>query len=246
MILALYRNDAQIGFYSAALRMVDLWSVIPETYMRSVFPVLSHAYIIDRVRCQVILERSIKYLLAVSLPLMCGIFVAARPLVHLLYGSGFEPSVSVLRVMVFCIPVSYLFELLWRVLAARDEQHLMLRAQVIMACVRLTGGYLLIGWLASFGAALSAATALTGHILLLAWYARQDGTQLHMWRLAWRPSVAALVTGAVAATFINRMDLWLVALAAGVFYIVIALSLKALSPDDFALFRRMRHMQTAV
>jgi O-antigen/teichoic acid export membrane protein len=246
LILSLFRSDAQIGFYSAALRVVDLWSVIPETYMKNVFPVLSHAYVTDRPRCQVILDKSIKYLLVISLPLMFGILAVARPVIHLLYGPGFEPAIPVLRVLACCIPLSFLFEFLWRVLAARDQQQLMLRAQIILAAVRLMGGYLLIGWLGSIGAAISAASFVAGLDLLMGLYARRDGTRLHIFRAGWRLSLAALGMGAVAAVLVSRSELWLVAATAGVLYTIMLILLKALSREDLALFRRIWQVRTAV
>src|SRR5437879_13475315 len=100
--------------------------------MMNVFPILSQLHHAgDRHNCQRILDRSIKYLLAISMPLMTGIFVAAHPIVDLLYGPGFGPSGSALRIMALCIPLGFLFELLWRLLAPRDRQHLMLRAHLV-------------------------------------------------------------------------------------------------------------------
>ncbi|MCU1329501.1 MAG: polysaccharide biosynthesis protein, partial [Bryobacterales bacterium] len=64
IILALSRNDTQLGYYAAALRVVELWGVVAETYMRNVLPVLSHAYIFERSRCQGLLAQSVKLLLA--------------------------------------------------------------------------------------------------------------------------------------------------------------------------------------
>jgi O-antigen/teichoic acid export membrane protein len=214
--------------------------------MKNVFPVLSHAYLVDRGRCQIILERSIKFLLAISLPLMSGICVAARPLIRLLYGSGFAPSVPVLRVMACCIPLAFLFELLWRLLAARDQQYLMLRAQIIIAFLRLTGGYLLITRLASLGAALSASVFLAGHVLLLGLYARRDGTRLRIYHVIWRLSLAATGMAAVTAVFIERWQLWLAALLAGMLYVAMVFVLKALSPADLAVLRKIGQVRTAV
>jgi O-antigen/teichoic acid export membrane protein len=207
---------------------------------------LSHAHVSDPSAGHMILHRSIKYLLAISLPLMSGIFVAAQPLVRLLYGDGFEPSVQVVRIMACCIPLSFLFELLWRLLAAHDQQHLMLRAQVMMMLVRVVGGYLLIRSLASLGAGINTCLFLAGSNLLLGIYAQRNGTRLHIYRLAWRLSLAALVTGAVAAILINRSDLWVVALAAASLYGIMVILLKGLSADDLALLRRICQVRTAV
>ena len=246
LLLSFFRNDAQIGFYSAALRMTDLWQAIPETYLKNVFPVLSRAHhTADAQQCQVIVDKSIKYLLAISLPLAAGTCAAARPLVHWLYGPSFEPSVAAVRIMAWCIPLTFVFELLWRLLAARDNQHLMLRAQVVTTLARLAGGYALIATMASLGAAINVLVTGLGHNLLLGFYAQQAGTRLGIWRLGWRLAVAALGMGVVAAVLATRSALWVVVPAGAALYATTALLLRALSLDEVALFRKMWRARAA-
>jgi O-antigen/teichoic acid export membrane protein len=247
MLLSLLQSDAQIGFYSAALQIVLLWQVIPETYMRNLYPVLSRSQqSFGRRDDQPILDQSIKYLLAISLPLAIGILVAAHPIVDLLYGPGFGPSVSLVRIMAVCVPLTFLFELLWRLLAARDQQNQMFRAQVAMSVIRLGGGYALIAWLASTGAAVSTALMILAHNLLLVWYARRDGTSLDFFRHAWRFVISALGMGTLAALLVaNRADLWVVVVAAVTCYSVLVVMLRALSPAEISFIRKIAQVRSA-
>jgi O-antigen/teichoic acid export membrane protein len=240
VILSLFKNDAQIGFYSAALRIVDVWQLVPQTYMTNVYPVLSHAeHVADRNTSRVILEKSIKYLLAVSLPLAVGFIVAARPILALVYGAGFEPSVSALRIMAWCIPFSSLTSVLWRLLAARNQQNLLLRAQVLTTIARLSAGYGLILWLGVAGAALSTALTMLVQNLFMEFYVRRDGTRLGVIRLSWRVSMAALVMGVMAAMVVNRFPLWIVVLVAMTLYAALMVLLKAVSIDEFISMRKI-------
>ena len=244
LILSLFKNDAQIGFYSAALRVVDLWQLLPETFMTNVFPVLARCHsAADRVQSRFVLEKSIKYLLAVALPLMTGIFVTARPIVHLLYGDSFASTVLLLRIMSACIPLTFLFEVLWRLLAARDLQNLMLRAQVVSTVARLAGGYVLIGWLGGLGAAISTLSILLLHDLLLAFYVRRDGTELGILRLSGRFSLAALGMAVITGIFLNRSPLIFLIPLAVACYGVVTLSLRGLSKEDFEFFRNANPRQ---
>src|SRR2546422_11363005 len=99
--------------------------------MTNVYPVLSHAeHVADRNTSRIVLEKSIKYLLAISLPLTAGVIVAARPILTIVYGAGFEPSVQPLRIMTWCVALWSLTSVLWRLLAACNQQHLFLSPQV--------------------------------------------------------------------------------------------------------------------
>jgi O-antigen/teichoic acid export membrane protein len=246
LILSLFKNDAQMGFYSAALRITDVWALIPQTYMTNVFPVLSHSHhTADRRTTQLIVDKSIKYLLAVSLPLMAGVFVAARPIIRLMYGPGFEPSVAPLRIMASCIPLVSLSAVLWRLLAARDQQHSVFHIQLVTTVARLAAGYAVIAWFAALGAAIVTSVMVLVNNLLLEIYVRRDGTRLGVLRLTWRLSVAALGMGALTALFVNRCPLWLVVAVSMTIYIVFVVLLKAQSPDDLILFRRIWRQRTS-
>jgi O-antigen/teichoic acid export membrane protein len=246
LILTLFKNDAQIGFYSAALRITDLWALIPQTYMTNVFPVLSHSHhTADRRTTQFIVDKSIKYLLALSLPLMAGIFVAARPIIRLIYGPGFEQSIVPLRIMAICIPLVSLSAVLWRLLAARDQQHSVFQIQLVTTIARLAGGYAVIAWLAALGAAIMTSVMVLVNNVLLETYVRRDGTRLGVLRLTWRLSLAALGMGALTALFVNRLPLWLVVPLATMLYSGFVVLLKALSPDDLMLFRRIWTQRTS-
>jgi O-antigen/teichoic acid export membrane protein len=190
---------------------VEVWQVIPETYMRNVFPILARAeHLEDRESSRRLAGRSAHYLLLASLPLAAGMFFAARPIVSALYGPGFETSAVIVRLLALYIPLSFSFELLWRLLVARNEQHLMLRAQVIAAVLRLTAGFALISYFSAVGAGISALLITLEHNLLLRWYLWRRGGVLQLGTSAFR-LVPALAAMSLATWYLaDRWPLWLV------------------------------------
>jgi O-antigen/teichoic acid export membrane protein len=239
IILSLVNDETQVGFYSAALKAVNVWSVVPDIYMTNVFPVLSRSYHLADQKSQLIQDKSIKYLLAISLPLTAGMIAAAGPIINLLYGPGFEPSVGTLQVLAWIIMLNALNAVVWRVLIARDQQGLVLQVRIITLLTRLGGGYLLSSALASLGAAISTLANLLLNTLLLALYARREGTRLHILRLSWRFALAALAMGVVTWALSQQMELWALVPSAAAVYTLLVFSLKAFSPDDLALFRKI-------
>ena len=239
IILSLVSAEAQIGFYSAALKVVDLWYLVPQTYMINIFPVLSRSYYLGDQKSQIIQDKSIKYLLALSLPLTVGVMVTAEPIVALFYGPGFGPSAAALRLLAWNMPLYCLHALLWRILAARGQQDAVLRVQVITIVSRLASGYLLIGALASLGAAIATPANLLLHTLLLALYIKRDGTPIHFLRLGWRFALAALGMGVLTWALSDQLQLWALVPLGAAIYMALVYVLKALSPDDFALFRKI-------
>jgi O-antigen/teichoic acid export membrane protein len=245
IILSIVQNETQIGFYSAALKAVDVWHIIPQIYMTNVFPVLSRSYHLADEKSQIILGKSVKYFLAMSLPLSVGMAVAAEPIVNLLYGSGFEPSIVALRLLAWNVPLFSLSSILWRALAARGQQSLVLRVRIITLLTRLGGGYLLISSLGSLGAAITAVTNLLLNTLLLLLYIKQDKTRLNLLHAGWRFALAALVMGLLTWALSPHLHLVFLVPMAGVVYGLLVFLLKAFSPDDFALFRQIWQPQIA-
>jgi O-antigen/teichoic acid export membrane protein len=184
-------------------------------------------------------DKSIKYLLAVSLPLTAGMASAAAPAIRLFYGPGFEAAVLPLQIMAFDIPLGYVSAVLWRVLAARNRQDAVLWVRIITLSTRLGGGYLMMRWWGVLGASISVLTNLVLNTLLLAVYIRRSGIRLRFLALGWRFALAATVMSVLAWVLGPQVHLWLLVLIAAVVYAGLVVLLKGFDADDLALFRQL-------
>jgi O-antigen/teichoic acid export membrane protein len=239
VILSLIGNEAQVGIYSAALKLITVWQLIPAPFMDNVLSLLSRSYHYSDEKPGVIQEKSIKYLMAVALPLAVGIMTAAGPIINLFYGPGFEGSVTVLHWLAWTVPMTFLNSVLWRTLTARGEQHLDLRVRTITTVARLGLGFLLISSLGYLGAAIGTLIIFALNDLLLAIYVQRDGTRLYLLHLTWRFALAALGMGVFILAFGQQLHLLALVPIAAVIYGVLVILLKGFSSDDLALFRKI-------
>jgi O-antigen/teichoic acid export membrane protein len=245
IILSLVSTEAQIGFYSAALKIVGVLQYIPQIYMTNVFPVLARAYHLADRRTLDIQNQSIKYLLAISLPMTVGLIVAAEPLINLLYGPGFEPSVIALRVLAFYVPLTALFAVLWRVLVARHEQDSVLRVMILVTFGELVGGYFLISGWDSLGAAVISTVISLFSVILLTLSMKQDRIQLLYFRLGWRFALAAVGMGLVLIPLRGALGLWGLLTLGVISYLIFVILLRAFSREDLDLFRTVLPIRNA-
>jgi O-antigen/teichoic acid export membrane protein len=244
ILLSFTKNDAQMGFFSAALRLVDIWQLIPRVYMANVYPLLSKYHHAGDLRAHSVRAKSIKYMLAWSFPITAGMFILARPMVKLLYGSGFEASVPALRVLVWCIPLATLWNILWRVISARGEHGDVFGSQIITMLVRFGGGYVLIRLFGSLGAAFSCTISALVLVLLGIHKLRSDGTRLNFLPLTGRFALAAAGMAGVTFVLQNHLNFWVLVPVGFASYVVMVLLFKAFSPDDFSTFRRLWRVQS--
>lgn len=239
ILLTLLSTEAEVGFYSAALRVITLWQIVPQMYMTNVFPVLARAYHAADEDAQLIQDKSIKYLLALSLPVAAVVMVAAEPIIRLLYGDGFGPSVLALRVLALNIPLAAMFSVLWRVLVARGRQDKVLQAMLIATGVELVGDYILISGWGSLGAAVITPAISLLYVLLLLFQVRREGTRVRPVQLGWRFGLAAVGMGLLTWALSLFVNIWLLLPGAALAYVLLVLALRGFAPDDVALFREL-------
>ena len=238
ILLLILRDEVEAGLYIAALKVVSLCYFVPGIYMTNVFPVLSRSYQESARKFRFIQDKSIKYLLVATLPLTVGTVVVAEPIIDLLYGPGFETSVLLLQILMWSLPIQAMTAVLWRVLAARNQQSLDLRARAISIIIRLGSGYLLISSLASLGAPISVLAGLLVNGLLLVRYVNGEGDRLQFSRLGWRCTLAATGMGVVTWILACKLQLWAIIPLAVAVYAALVVVLRVFSPEDLALFRK--------
>ncbi len=239
IMLSFVEDEEQIGYFSAAFKLVGFWYLISQMYMSNVYPILSRSYHLAEQKFQFIQDKSIKYLLAISLPLTVGLVAAAEPIVKLAYGPGFESAVLLLQILAWSIPSAFVSAVLWRVLAARNRQNSVLWVRIVTLITRLVGGYLLIWRLGVIGAAISASANLLLNTLLMAMYIRRDGIHLRFFHLGWRFALASLIMGAVTWALRDQLALWALVPLAGAVYVLLVVLLRGIAADDITLFHQV-------
>jgi O-antigen/teichoic acid export membrane protein len=238
IILTLVASEAQVGYYAGALKLVDLFAFVPATFAMSLFPVLSRSFHGSRERLQEIQDKAMRFMLTFAFPVSVATLVLGPELVELAYGNQFEPAVVVLRILAMGLVLHSLFELLWRVLSARDQQGVVLRVQAVTTVTRLGGGVVLAILFAAVGAAASAIGNVALHVGLLGQRVRRDGTRLNLLRLSWRPALASAVMGGVAWVAMPVLGLFGTIAVAAVLYLPLAVAVGALSVADLELIWR--------
>ena len=229
IILSLLVNEEQIGYYSAAYKLTGFWYLISQMYMSNVYPILSRSYRLAEENFQYLQNKSIKYLLAISLPLTAGLIALAGPIVRLLYGAGFETAVLPLQILAWNIPPAFVGSVFWRVLAARNRQDSILWVRIITLLTRLGGGYLLIWKWGIIGAAICAPANLL--ISALYWACISSVVSISNYS-SWVGgfTLAALAMGAVTWVLRDHLSIWLLVPLAGAIYLLLIVLLKVLKP----------------
>jgi O-antigen/teichoic acid export membrane protein len=245
IILSLLSTSREVGLYSAAVRIAELWLFVPQVFMNNVYPVLTRAHQAGDERFQVVQSKAIVYALAYALPLTAGMLAGAEPIIDTLFGSAFGPSVDELRLLALNVTLFTLMSVFWRSVSARGHQDAVLRIQSMVIVTRLSIGTALILPFASLGAALATAINTGLHLGLLARAVRRYGAPAGIVRTAWRFGLAAAVSGGAIWLLSDTLSLWLLTALGASLYVGAIVVFRAFAPEDVRALRALLPARSA-
>lgn len=113
LLMTLYYDDAAVGFYGAAYRVVDILLMLPVMMMGVVLPILTHAWSKgEHARFGSILQRTFEIFMMIILPAVAGGWVLSSSVMAFVVGPEFSaagPTLFILLLALFFMFVSTLF-----------------------------------------------------------------------------------------------------------------------------------------
>lgn len=122
IMLGWLRSATEVGYYSAAQKLILLSYVFPQLIATSVFPPLARAVAADKPAAKALLEKSVAFTMLVAIPLAAAILLLAAPLTTLIFGGAYAPAIPALRLLAFTILIVYPSTLLGNAVFAYDKQ----------------------------------------------------------------------------------------------------------------------------
>lgn len=155
VMLSLMKGDQVVGWYSAAYNLLAALLFITEAYNLAIFPTLSRYADSAKGLLAFGWERSVKYLLIISLPISVGTTILADRFISLFYSSGYAPSTSALQILIWTLPWIFVNSINMRVLYATDKQKEATIVAAISMVLNILFNFILIPRYSYIGASLS-------------------------------------------------------------------------------------------
>ncbi|WP_370650093.1 oligosaccharide flippase family protein [Oscillochloris sp. ZM17-4] len=202
------RADALVQQYTLPYQLLNIALVLPPAVTFAVFPLLARRAAGERSAMADAQRRTLQLLLLLAFPLAMGMCVLSSDLVWVFARSKFAeylPSVTVLAILAWFLPLSFANGLLQYVLIAVNRQAAITRAFVIGAAVNLAlnlaaipAASLLLDrpeWGLYAAAAITILSELVLYLVFRPLLAG-EGLAPGVSRLSWRPLLASLAMGA--------------------------------------------------
>ena len=233
VMLSLIRGDnSEIGWYAAAMRLIELVGVLPALIVSALFPIVSSLYkeSIDSLRN--VFKTSFRYLLAIALPIAVGTLLLSDRLIYIIYGKEYFKTIPALKILAIALIFIFVNYILMNILVAVDRQ----KTNAIMAgtcvLVNIALNLCLIPHHGYLGA--GTATVVT-EIVLFAfglYYVAKYVCKVNVITMLVRPLVSVVIMGAFIVVVIAKLHLVLIIFLSALIYFSCLLLFRFLTKDD--------------
>jgi O-antigen/teichoic acid export membrane protein len=237
ILLSKLASEIEVGLFSAAAQLMVPVTLIFQSIVVSLFPLMCQRFNAGAQGLQRVAERLIEFLLIIALPTAVGLFFLSDSALLLLYGeAGFLQASAALRIMVGILVLRALTTALGHILLAGLKEKITLRIVTVNAVLSLVLGLIFITQFGLVGAAI--ASLLTAVVNYFQHYGPVSKLLPNLWlsRLVWKPVVAVTVM-AFYLILASDQGLILTVTAAGLIYMITLITLEIWSSGGPQQFR---------
>lgn len=233
VLVGVLASDRVVGLYATAYRLTYSLQFLPQAFNTSLYPALSQAFQEARLTLTTLVERSLRLLMTLSLPLAVLLALHARPILSAFFPDFTDASLAV-QLSVASLPFLFVNFLLSSLLNATNQQTRLTWILAAVVAVNVLLNLWLIPRLAQVGASLAALVATACFTLLsllpLAPYVRL--TRASGW-FACRLLVAVGLTALLSLALVRELPIIVVLLVDGWVFIGLNLLLKTWTFTEF-------------
>jgi O-antigen/teichoic acid export membrane protein len=170
VMLSLMIGDKAVGWYSAAYNLILGLMFIPRCYTLSIFPVLSRYARDSNDMLNFAWQKSVKMLLAISLPLSVAVYMLSTRFINIFYPSGsFVYSSLALQILMIAMPWIFINAINMYLLYAANRQKEATIVVLISTAINIGLNFILIPKYSYLGAAWTTVIAEIINVCFFFW-----------------------------------------------------------------------------
>ncbi len=242
IMLGWWRTAEEIGFYSASQRVVLALYALPAVLAGAIFPTLSRLIgqkNNDKVRQ--LMEISVTASLLIAIPMIIGGVILAKPIIELIYGQEYLPTVIVFKILMLTSLIIFPATLISNSILAYNRQKKMAVYIGIAAVGNIIFNSLLIPLCGIIGSAIATLVSQSINISL-SWRLMKKINNFYTFRHLKKITVAGIMMGILSFAF-NKLGLNVIIniiISAGIYFGILYLIKEKLLEETKNLFKIIR------
>ena len=157
-------ND--VGLYTAAYRFLFLGMILVDSFINSLFPVISNMFSNARESFEKACRKSLQLLFIITIPIAVSLSLLARPIVLFLYGAKLEQSAEVLKWLIWVIVPYGVSQIFGYAMVASKRQNFDLMVNALGMIVNFALNWIFIHTYGYMGAAYAGLCSIGIYVLL--------------------------------------------------------------------------------
>ena len=122
MLSIIRGSDSEIGWYSAAMRLIELMGIVPALIVSALFPIVSSLYKESIDSLKGVYRTSFRYLIMIALPIAVGTLLLSEHLIYTIYGEEYVKTIPALKILSLALVFIFVNYILMNILVAVDRQ----------------------------------------------------------------------------------------------------------------------------
>jgi O-antigen/teichoic acid export membrane protein len=108
LLMALLTSDDEVGYFGVPFRVLEIVTLVSVLSLSSAFPILARAASNDPARHRYALRRLVEVATIIGVWIGIVALIGAAPIVHILAGPKFDPSIEILQVLSISLAAKFL------------------------------------------------------------------------------------------------------------------------------------------
>jgi len=239
LMLSVMRGEHSVGLYQSAMKINQLLEAFPLLIVSALFPTISRIYAQSKTEIHRMLEKSLGFIIILSVPLSVGAVLLADGLIVAIYGSKYADSGDIFRILSMMIPFRFIGFIVGMALTATGGQTKRLIVVAITAGLNVLLNSLWIPMAGVQGAAWASVVSAVVLTVCFIVFARS------LWPIGKSRGVivkvmlASGIMGGIVYVLRPMISLWLVIAIGVAVYGVLIVLMKAFSREDWQQVRAL-------
>ncbi|MCR5703190.1 MAG: flippase [Eubacterium sp.] len=120
VMLSGMKGDFEAGIYKSVFNILLVFTTLFSVYQLVLFPIISNFFVTQKELIRKSYEKSLKYMLAIILPMCSGIFLYGKQVLMLIYNQSYGGAVMPLKISIWTVVILFLNGATMMVLNAID------------------------------------------------------------------------------------------------------------------------------
>ncbi len=238
IMLSKFCGMTEVGIYSAAFRIMEIIKAIPLSVKQALFPVNARKFSSNRIDLSSMVNKSIRYLMIILLPVAAFIAISANKLISLFFGGQFQTGSLALQILIWTI-IPYGFAMmLANVLVTSGNQRIDLWANIFGVAINFLLNLILIPRMGVVGASLATIASILFFVGFQIIFVSRLLFNLSYGYIFARPVFAATLMALVVFLFRNFPLMLMIPIAVGS-YLILLYFLQVLTREEWSMLPKI-------